>query len=118
MRDLAPEITRRRLLLEGFYTLPVDEDAVRRFLRELPAALRLRTYGEATVHAPGGQGRESNEGFDAFVPLIDSGISLYVWTARRFLALVVFTCKEFDTAAAVDVTREFFAMGETEYQRF
>jgi hypothetical protein len=118
MRDLAPDIVRQRLLVEGFYRTEVDEAAVRRFLAELPAALGLRTYGEAVVHAPGGTGRDANEGYDAFVPLIDSGISLYVWTARRFLALVVFTCKAFDQDTATRVTRTYFEMPEIEHTAF
>jgi S-adenosylmethionine decarboxylase len=62
------------------------------------------------IYSPGGAGRDENQGFDAFQPLIDSGISLYVWTGPRFLAVVIFTCKHFDAEAAVEVTREFFAM--------
>lgn len=118
MRDLAPDITRQRLLVEGHYGIDVDEETVRRFLGELPATLGLRTYGEPTVFAPAGQGRESNEGFDAFVPLIDSGISLYVWNTRRFLAMVMFTCKSFDAGEALRYTREYFAMGDTEHREF
>lgn len=118
MRDLAPGITRQRLLLEGYYTATVDEPVIRRFLAELPAALDLRTYGEVTVFAPGGAGRDSNEGYDAFVPLIDSGISLYVWTAQRFLALVLFTCTSFDSDEAVSLTRSYFAMSDVEYRQF
>lgn len=118
MRDLAPGIIRQRLLIEGYYTVDVDEDVIRRFLDGLAAHLGLRTYGEATVHAPGGLGREDNEGYDAFVPLIDSGISLYVWTAERFAALVLFTCKAFDADRALAFTREFFAMSDSEHQGF
>lgn len=118
MRDLAPEITRQRLLLEGYYTAEVDAALIRRFLAELPACLDLRTYGEATIFSPGGQGRDSNAGFDAFVPLIDSGISLYAWTSERFLALVLFTCKNFDADRAVAFTREFFDMTDSEHRRF
>ncbi|GIL25385.1 S-adenosylmethionine decarboxylase [Actinocatenispora comari] len=118
MKNLAPDITRQRLLLEGHFTAAVDEALIRRFLRELPQSLDLRTYGEPTVFVPGGRGRDSNEGYDAFVPLIDSGISLYVWTTKRFLAMVMFTCKRFDEAAAVRFTNEFFAMAQTEHQGF
>jgi S-adenosylmethionine decarboxylase len=118
MRDLAPEITRQRLLLEGYYTAEVDEMAIRRFLTELPAALDLRIYGDVTVFAPGGSGRESNEGFDAFIPLIDSGISLYVWSGQRFLALVIFTCKSFIADQAIRFTRNYFAMTDTEHREF
>jgi S-adenosylmethionine decarboxylase len=52
------------------------------------------------------------------VPLIDSGISLYVWTGPRFLSMVAFTCKAFEAAAAVEATRGFFAMSEIEHTSF
>lgn len=118
MRDLAPEIPRQRLLLEGYFSTEVDESVIRRFLTEMPTALGLRTYGDATVFAPAGSGRDSNEGYDAFIPLIDSGVSLYIWSTQRFLALVLFTCKKFDANAAVDFTRNYFAMTDTEHLQF
>lgn len=118
MRDLAPDIVRQRLLVEGYFTVDVDEDVIRRFFTHLTDRLGLRTYGEATVFAPGGEGRGENEGYDAFVPLIDSGISLYVWTGPGFLSLVTFTCKPFDVDTAVAATREFFAMSELEFSSF
>jgi len=118
MEDLAPQITRQRLLVEGHFTRPVDEAVIREFLAALPQALDLRVYGEPTIFAPGGAGREENEGYDAFVPLVDSGISLYVWTGASFLALVLFTCKRFDAGRALARTREFFAMTSVASQEF
>lgn len=118
MRDLAPGITRQRLLLEGFFTIPVDEATIARYFIELTGALDLRMYGEPTIFSPGGDGRDENQGYDAFVPLIDSGISLYVWTSSRFLALVVFTCKAFDAERAVAFTRDYFGMRELEHTGF
>lgn len=55
---------------------------------------------------------------DAFVPLIDSGISLYVWANARFLSCVVYTCKTLDEVRALEITREFFGMTETAFERF
>jgi hypothetical protein len=118
MRDLAPDIVRQRLLVEGYFTADVDEPFIRACLLDLAAALHLRTYGEAVVFAPGGRGSDRNEGYDAFVPLIDSGISLYVWSAAHFLSLVLFTCKHFDVPTAVTFTRERFAMLETAHRAF
>lgn len=109
MRDLAPEIVRQRLLVEAVFTVDVDEAFVDRFLHGLAGHLGLRTYAEATIVAPGGAGRDENEGFDAFLPLIDSGISLYVWTASRFLACVLFTCKTFDADRAIAYIQDTFA---------
>jgi S-adenosylmethionine decarboxylase len=118
MKDLAPEIVRQRLLIEGLYTVDVDEPAVERFLVDLAAHLGLRTYGRPIVHAPGGDGKDDNQGFDAFIPLIDSGISLYVWSRKRFFATVLFTCKAFDTQAALDFTRRYFAASQLEHRVF
>lgn len=118
MRDLAPEIVRQRLLVEGFFTVDVDENVIRAFFDRITDALGLRTYGAPTVFAPVGEGRAENQGYDAFVPLIDSGISLYVWTGPRFLSVVAFTCKPFDVDAAIAVTREYFAMTAVEYTEF
>jgi hypothetical protein len=118
MRDLAPDIVRQRLLIEGLYQREITRADIERFLVDVAAHLGLRTYGSPIVHAPGGAGKDDNEGFDAFIPLIDSGISLYVWSKRRFFAAVLFTCKAFDEKAAVDFTRDYFAAAETESRGF
>ena len=119
MRDLAPDILRQRLIIEGFFSVDVDEAVIRDYFGRLTESLELRTYGEPTIFSPaGGEGREENAGYDAFVPLIDSGISLYVWTGPRFLSVVLFTCKSFDADRAVQVTREFFGIVELEHSAF
>jgi S-adenosylmethionine decarboxylase len=117
---LAPEIFRQRLLLETYYDIELDQSTVSRFLLELAAALKLRTYGEPIVFAPSsGVGRDENAGYDGFVPLIDSGISIYVWTQARFVSLVIYTCKGFDEERAGNFTREFFnSQGEFVSQAF
>lgn len=112
MRDLAPEIMRQRLLVEGYWTVEMDEDAVRQFLLGLAGHLGLRTYGDPVVFAPAsGMGRDENGGWDAFVPLIDSGISGYFWAEPSFFSVVLYTCTSFDDAAAIAFTRE--ALGVT-----
>ena len=118
MHDLAPDITRQRLLIEGYYTSLVDRDAVRAYLMGLAEHLELRSYEEPVIHSPGGVGKAENAGFDAFLPLIDSGISLYVWSARGFFAVVLFTCKRFDVDRALAFTREFFCATELEHESF
>ena len=106
---IAPDIFRQRLLIEGFFAREIDERAVRDYLLGVAGHLGLRTYGDPVVFSPGaGTGRAENAGFDAFVPLIDSGISGYFWTAQRFLSVLLYTCKGFDEQAAVDFTRSYF----------
>ena len=106
-RDLAPDILRQRLLLEGYWTVEVDESFVSRFLLDLAGHLGLRTYGEPVVYAPAsGMGREENAGWDAFVPLVDSGISAYFWAKPRFFSIVLYTCTTFDADAASAFVRD------------
>lgn len=118
MGDLAPEIVRQRLLIEGYYEAEVDEQRVEGYLEGVAAHLGLRAYGRGAIFSPEGEGKDENQGFDAFLPLIDSGISLYVWTSARFVAVVLFTCKAFDTAAAVAFTAEYFGLTRHESQAF
>jgi|SRR3954447_13722131 len=118
MHDLAPDIVRQRILIEGYFTITIDQDVIRDFFGQVTKQLELRTYDVPVIFAPGGEGRQDNEGYDAFVPLIDSGISLYVWTGPRFLSIVAFTCKAFDADLAVKAAREFFAMTEIEHTAF
>jgi len=112
LTTIAPDLFRKRLLVEGFFEREVDEEALLAYFEHLTRGLGLRTYGEPIVHRTGGAGREVNEGFDAFVPLIESGIYIAVWSGPRFLSTIVYTCGEFDEERAVDLVRDFFAMGE------
>lgn len=118
MRDLAPDITRQRLLIEGFYTVDADRAVVGDYLTGVAAHLDLRTYGAPIIHAPSSEGKPENAGFDAFIPLIDSGISLYVWSERKFFATVLFTCKAFDVRRALEFTQHHFGATELEHRAF
>lgn len=118
MRNLAPDIRRQRLLIEGFYAINVSEDTIREYFRTITDKLSLRMYGEPIIFSPGGEGKEENQGYDAFVPLIDSGISLYVWSSSKFFSCIIYTCKNFDEAAALSITKEFFQIADTESMSF
>ena len=118
IEDLAPQIFRQRLLIEATYERAVTQADVERYLRELPAALNLRIYSEPVVYSPGGEGKPINQGYDGFVALIDSGISIYVWESAKLVSVVVYTCKAFDEARAVAFTRAFFGVRELEQMSF
>jgi hypothetical protein len=113
MPRLAPEIFRKRLLIEGYYARQeLDAQAIREYFVAVTSQLGLRTYGEPIVHQTTGQGKATNEGYDAFVPLIDSGIYVCVWSVRRFASVILYTCAEFDESVALEVTRRFFDLTE------
>jgi S-adenosylmethionine decarboxylase len=113
LKDLAPEVVRKRLLIEGIYFGDMTADRVRHFLLDVAERLGMRTYGEPVVYSPAsGMGRDQNAGFDAFVPLIDSGISAYFWSGPRFFSVLIYTCKDFDSATAVEIARELLDVRE------
>jgi S-adenosylmethionine decarboxylase len=113
MKNIAPDIFRQRLIIEGYYTIDVTKPVVENYLLDMAAYLDLRTYGDPIVFSPAsGMGKEVNAGFDAFVPLIDSGISVYIWCNAKFFSIVLYTCKGFDVQSAVAFTSGFFKTTE------
>ena len=119
MKNLAPHIYRQRLLMEAVYAIEVDQAKVRAYLLGLTKELGLRVYGDPLVHSPGGQGKAENQGYDAFVPLIDSGISAYVWSAAKLVSVLVYSCKPFDPSRAIEYTREYWQVdGAVEHKEF
>lgn len=118
MDNLAPDIFRQRLLIEGFYTVEVNEIVLKNYFEIVTNILDLRMYGEPIIFSPGSLGKEGNQGYDAFVPLIDSGISLYIWSNQKFLSAVIYTCKGFDETPAVEVTKDFFKTTQLTFQSF
>jgi hypothetical protein len=118
MKNLAPHIIRQRLLIEGFYTIHVDEKVIEKYFYELIKHLSLRTYGKPIIHCADNIGKEVNSGYDAFIPLIDSGIYLGAWTKERFLSIVIYTCKSFDNKKAVNFTKKFWDIAKIESKSF
>jgi S-adenosylmethionine decarboxylase len=111
IKNLAPDIFRQRLLIESFYTIDISRETVEKYLLDIAENLSLRTYGKPVIFAPtSSMGQEKNAGYDAFIPLIDSGISAYFWSNAKFFSIVIYTCKGFDEQAAIDFTREYFAV--------
>mgnify|MGYP006312088207 FL=1 len=115
---IAPEVTRQRLLIEGYFDRDCDEQTVRDYFSTITKELKLRTYGDPVIHSPSGDGKESNQGYDAFVPLIDSGIYVGVWTNAKFFSTIIFTCKEFSQEKAIAVTKQFWNMDDAHTHEF
>jgi S-adenosylmethionine/arginine decarboxylase-like enzyme len=118
MRNLAPNVYRQRLLIEATYMRAVSRADVEQYLRDLPAELELTIYSEPVVYSPGGEGKTINQGYDGFVALVDSGISIYVWENAKFLSAVIYTCRAFDEVKALAFTRTFFETDQMESMAF
>jgi hypothetical protein len=118
MKNIAPDIFRKRLLIEGYYNIDMTEETIKKFFSYITTNLSLRTYGAPIVHATSGMGKDINQGYDGFVPLIDSGIYIGVWVNKKFLSLVIYTCKDFAGDEAVRRTKLFFQINQVEHKSF
>ena len=110
LTNIAPEVFRKRLLVEGYFEVEVTEHLLREYFSRITAGLGLKTYGEPIIHRTSGEGKQLNEGFDGFVPLVDSGIYVGVWVNPRFVSTIIYTCGEFDSELAINLVKEIFQL--------
>ena len=110
MENLAPQIFRQRLLIEGFYAGDVDRARILSFFDQITDALSVTAYTRPFVSPSEGHGQLASQGYEAFLPLIESGIALYTWNQARFLSLIIYTCKPFRNELALETTVRFFEL--------
>lgn len=111
MKDLAPDITRVRLIVEGIPAREIKSDDIERYLRELSEVVEMVQLCEPVTH------RSPKYGWGGWIHWEDSGAHFYFWhTPRHFFSVDVYTCKHFDTGAVVQFTREFFGASEIAHQ--
>ena len=105
-RDLAPEILRQRLVIEGVPAEPVDDEQIRHYLSALSREVDMVQLLEPVTH------RSDLYGWAGWIHWETSGAHFYAWEQPRlFFSVDVYTCKAFDVDTAVAFTRDFFAAG-------
>ncbi len=118
MKDLAPHIYRQRLLLEGLYGIEVTEEIIERYFDVILNALHLNSYKDPIIHSSQDIGGDLYQGYEAFIPLIESGIVLYTWESSKFLSILIYTCKKFSIETALEKTKMFFKIDSIEVMEF
>ncbi len=101
-RDLAPEIVRQRLVIEGVPARPVGDAQIRAYLAALSRELDMVQLIEPVTH------RSDRYGWAGWIHWETSGAHFYAWEQPRlFFSVDVYTCKAFDVDTAVSFTRRF-----------
>jgi S-adenosylmethionine decarboxylase len=109
MRDLAPEIHRQRLLVEGLVDAPISESDIVVYLKELGAVTDMTVLTDPVTH------RSPRYGWAAWVHWETSGAHFYAWDVPRlFFSVDIYTCKPFDPQVVVHFTREYFRARDLE----
>jgi S-adenosylmethionine decarboxylase len=102
-RDLAPEIVRQRLVIEGVPARPIGDGQIRRYLSALSREVDMVQLLEPVTH------RSDLYGWAGWIHWETSGAHFYAWEQPRlFFSVDLYTCKAFDEHTAVSFTREFF----------
>ena len=113
MRDLAPEIYRQRLVVEGYPIRPLTADEIKEYLTSLSDVLEMKTLIPPVTH------RSDLYGEAAWIHWESSGAHFYAWDVPRlFFSVDIYTCKRFDPKTAVEFTKKFFDAKNIEYREF
>jgi S-adenosylmethionine decarboxylase len=105
--DLAPDIFRQRLVIEGCPPRPVTDDQIGAYLQALSEVCGMTALTAPVTH------RSERYGWAGWIHWETSGAHFYAWESPRlFFSVDVYTCKAFDASAAVDFTAAFFETDE------
>ena len=101
--DLAPDILRRRLVVEGTCATPIDADAIVRYLSGLSEICQMDVLLEPVTH------RSDRYGWAGWVHWEASGAHFYAWEQPRlFFSVDVYACAPFNSEDVATYTRDFF----------
>lgn len=101
-RDLAPEIVRQRLVIEGVPARPLGAVQIQRYLSALSREVDMVQLLEPVTH------RSDLYGWAGWIHWETSGAHFYAWEKPRlFFSVDLYTCKAFDVDTAVSFTRDF-----------
>ena len=113
MIDLAPEIYRQRLVVEGLVDAPIGARQITDYLSQLSDVLDMTTLLTPVTH------QSDTYGWAGWIHWETSGAHFYAWDRPRlFFSADIYTCKAFSVDQAVDFTQRFFGATEVAYRQF
>ncbi|MGO9873090.1 MAG: S-adenosylmethionine decarboxylase, partial [Acidimicrobiia bacterium] len=90
-RDLAPQIHRQRLVVEGTCGEPIDAVHIRQYLNRLSTVCGMHTLTRPVTH------RSQRYGWAGWIHWETSGAHFYAWDQPLlFFSVDVYTCKPFN----------------------
>ena len=103
MRDLAPDIHRQRMVVEGLCREPIDAATIRDYLAKLSGTIDMTALTDPVTH------RSPMYGWAGWIHWETSGAHFYAWeTPRLFFSVDIYACKAFVPQDVVAYTQEFF----------
>jgi S-adenosylmethionine/arginine decarboxylase-like enzyme len=104
--DLAPDIVRQRIVIEGTLWKPFTAERMDRYCREMTDILKM-TFATAPFC-----NYDEDYGWCAYIHWKESGMHVYAWDDRDskppFFSVDIYTCRSFEPKTPVEFTRQFF----------
>ena len=101
--DLAPEILRRRLVVEGTCPTAIDADSIVRYLNGLSKVCSMAVLLAPVTH------RSDRYGWAGWVHWEASGAHFYAWEQPRlFFSVDIYACAPFSPDEVAAYTQSFF----------
>lgn len=111
--DLAPQILRQRLVIEGRCPQPITREQIVGYLTQLTDVCGMSPLMVPTTHA------SPLYGWAGWVHWETSGAHFYAWDRPLlFFSVDIYTCKRFDPEAAAAFTQRFFDAAPLVAQEF
>ena len=110
MKDLAPDICRQRIVIEGTLHNPFKPEDMDRYCREMTKVLKM-TFATAPFC-----NYDPDYGWCAYVHWKESGMHIYTWEKNEdrpnFFSIDIYTCKGFDIESVLKFTYSSFPIQE------
>ncbi len=113
MKDLAPQILRQRLVIEGYPAKAIGSEEIKDYLSKLSDTLHMTTLIEPVTHL------SDKFGWAGWIHWESSGAHFYAWQRPiLFFSVDIYTCKAFNNDDAVRFTKQYFSASEIESRSF
>ncbi|WP_375476941.1 S-adenosylmethionine decarboxylase [uncultured Jatrophihabitans sp.] len=113
MHDLAPDIYRQRLVVEGVPRRPIEAHEIVDYLTRLSKVLDMVTLIDPVTH------QSPKYGWAGWIHWETSGAHFYAWDEPRlFFSVDIYTCKIFDPVAAAEFTADYFEAEQITHHGF
>ncbi|HEW93926.1 hypothetical protein DRN87_00900 [Candidatus Geothermarchaeota archaeon] len=117
MKNLAPHIFRKRVFIEGFYTIEISKKFIEELLYQLSKTLEMNPLTEPILFSPD----ESNypyHGIGGYMAWVESGVSIYTWKEYNFFTIDIYSCKDFKINSLIDFVRNKLKCTKLVYEEY
>lgn len=118
LKNLLPQVKRRRVFIEGFYNVEVDKSLIEEFFNELAETLSMVPVTKPIIFSPDARGHPIHKGLAGYMGWVESGVSLYTWREFKFFTIDVYTCRDFNLNDALKVVDKFLNPSSIVYEEF